>query len=235
MKRHPAIEAAVNYEVSLLDLQVRSERRAWRIAIVSTALLAATLVGLVMLLPLKRSEPFVVLANTNTGVATVARLADRLPLSASASEAVDRANLASFIRARESYDSGTLGDRDWNQVFAMADDDVASAYRAVHAPTNPSQPFRVYGISQAVRPRISTLQIAAEPINGYRKATLRFARQVVDKHSGTARDADHWIAEIEYRYRPDLPMDDRDRLLNPLGFRVRSYRVDRDFTAGGAS
>jgi type IV secretion system protein VirB8 len=64
---------------------------------------------------------------------------------------------------------------------------------------------------------------------------VRFARQVVDKHSGTARDADHWIAEIEYRYRPDLPMDDRDRLLNPLGFRVRSYRVDRDFTAGGAS
>ena len=39
---------------------------------------------------------------------------------------------------------------------------------------------------------------------------------------------------MEFTYNQDLRLNDEDRLLNPLGFRVMNYRVDNDFAPSPA-
>ena len=233
MIRIRAIRDAVDFETSLADLRLRSERRAWWIAGVSLFLLLCSGSALFFLVPLKERVPYLVMANAYTGQAVMSRLSDRLPATLASNEALDRANLSTFVRARESYDSSTLGDRDWNQVFAMASADVGAAYRLVHDSSSAAQPFKIYGTSSALRPELLTLQLDPTEIRGSRKATVRFIRRVVEKSTGVTRVLDRRIAQIEYRYVPGMELDDRNRLLNPLGFQVTAYRVDVDFSNGG--
>ena len=40
---------------------------------------------------------------------------------------------------------------------------------------------------------------------------------------------DNKIATIEFTYKPNLRMDDQNRIENPLGFQVTGYRVDNDY------
>lgn len=230
--RRSEFDDAIDFEVSLADVRRRSERRAWFLAMLFGVLLALSVVGYFVLLPLKQTVPFVVMADTHSGQATVARLAGSLPASLSSNEALDRANIANFVRARESYDASLLGDRDWGLVFSMAVPAVVSAYRRLHDPTNASQPYKVYGTQSSLRIRIVSLQMnpaAAAPSN--RTATVRFSRYLFDKAMGTERLIDHKIAQVEYRYDTALKLQDQDRLLNPLGFRVEAYRVDNDYAA----
>ena len=62
-------------------------------------------------------------------------------------------------------------------------------------------------------------------------ATVRFQRSVFDKSTGRSEPLDSKIATLEFSYNPDIKLDEQDRLLNPLGFRVTNYRVDNDYAA----
>ena len=62
-------------------------------------------------------------------------------------------------------------------------------------------------------------------------ATVRFQRSVYDKGRGASQALDSKIATMEFTYSPDLRLNEEDRLLNPLGFRVTNYRVDDDFAS----
>ena len=42
---------------------------------------------------------------------------------------------------------------------------------------------------------------------------------------------DSKIATLGFTYKPGLKMDEQDRIENPLGFQVTSYRVDNDYAA----
>jgi type IV secretion system protein VirB8 len=69
--------------------------------------------------------------------------------SITASEAVNRANIATFIRARESYDWNLIGQRDWGTVFTMAEPQVSSVYRSLYSTRNPTGLWQIYGKKQA--------------------------------------------------------------------------------------
>jgi type IV secretion system protein VirB8 len=58
---------------------------------------------------------------------------------------------------------------------------------------------------------------------------VRFQREVYDNASGATRPLDNRIATLEFAYKPELGMDEKDRIENPLGFQVTSYRVDNDY------
>ncbi|KRG72067.1 virB8 family protein [Pseudoxanthomonas dokdonensis] len=224
-----AVGKAVDYETSLASQARRSERLAWRVAaaaLVTTLLLAA---GYIVVMPLKEKVPFLVLADAYTGTATIARLREN---TVSASEAINRANVATFIRARESYDWTLIGTRDWNTVFTMAEPQVSASYRALYSSRNPNGPLQVYGKGRSIRIKILSLQLfGGDPAKGPSGATVRFQRNMFDKASGTSRFMDNKIATVEYSYKANLEMSEEDRLLNPLGFRVSGYRVDSDYSS----
>ncbi len=232
----PLIEStiykAVNFEVSLADMAKRSERRAWLVASASALLSAVLAIGYFYLLPLKEKVPYLVMADAYTGTSSVARLKeDADHQSITTNEAVNRSNIAHFLLARESYDIALMNLRDWTTVYTMSSPEVAAAYTGLHNARSPTSPFNVYGKAKAIRVRILSISLIGGSPGKTRPqgATVRFQRSLYDKTNGAAKPLDSNIATIEFTYKPNLKMDEKNRIENPLGFQVTTYRVDRDY------
>jgi type IV secretion system protein VirB8 len=226
-----ALARSIDFELTIADLARRSERRAWWVAGAAVLMSLVLLGGYFYLLPLKQKVPYLVMADAYTGTSTVARLAgDFTDGTITASEAINRSNVAHFILAREAYDYNLIRLRDWTTVYTMAAPDVAAAYSHLHAATNPDSPYNTYGKTHAIRVAILSIQLldggGAAPARG---ATVRFQRSVYDLISATSRPLDSRIATLAFTYKPNLGMSEKDRIENPLGFQVTSYRVDNDY------
>lgn len=227
-----AVAAGVDFEITIADLARRSERRAWGVAIASLCVTTILACGYVAVLPLKEKTPFLVLSDPYSGTSSLARLTDDLVnRQITANEAINRSNVAHFVLARESYDLALTNLRDWPTVLTMASPEVAQPYMALHAPNNESSPFRQHGKTAAIRVRILSIVLIGDQGRTPKGATVRFQRSVYDKSTGSTYPLDSKIATIAFAYKPNLRMDDRHRVENPLGFQVTSYRVDNDYGA----
>ena len=237
-KGTPQVEAAVaraaNFEITIAEMARRSERRAWVVAgaaIVMALILAG---GYFVFLPLKEKVPYLVMADAYTGTSTVARLTGNFgEHGITASEAINKSNIAHFVMARESYDYSQFGQRDWNTVHAMGTQFVTSGYAKLYAKTNPNNPQTLFGKNRSIRVKILSLQLhdPAETGGTPKAATVRFQRALYEKTTGTSTPLDSKIASLEFSYNANLKMDEPNRILNPLGFQVTSYRVDNDYAA----
>ena len=226
-----AITQGVSYELTLVERMRRSERRAWIVAACAVVMALFLAGGYLLFLPLKERVPYLVMADPYTGTATVARLVgDFHDRDVTTEEAINKSNVAQFVLAREAYDSGLVGQRNWRTTLSMAGSEVAPAYVALHSEGNPERPGRLYGSARAVRVRILSIVLIGSG-SGRRAtgATVRFQRSLYDKSRGRAEPLDNRIATLEFSYDPGLRLGEEDRLLNPLGFRVTNYRVDNDY------
>jgi type IV secretion system protein VirB8 len=226
-----SVAAAVNFEVTIADIAKRSERRAWLVAMASVIVSLILLGGYFYLLPLKEKVPYVVMADAYTGTSSVARLTDDFAhRKITTSEAINRSNVAHFVLARESYDWGTISQRDWPTVLTMAAPNVAAAYRNWLSQTNTEGPLTVYGKNQSIRIKILSIVLNGSGPNQTPKgATVRFQRMLFNNASGATQPLDNKIATMAFTYKPDLQMNDQYRVENPLGFQVTDYRVDDDY------
>lgn len=222
---------SINYEITIADLARRSERRAWRVAFGATAMSLILAAGYFYFLPLKEKIPFLVMADASTGTATIAQLrGDFSKNSITASEAINRSNVSHYVTARESYDLALLRLRDWKTVYTMSGPDVSAAYSALYAENNPSSPYHLYGKGKAIRVKVlSIVLIGGGKTVAPKGATVRFQRSLYEKQSGGTRYLDSKLATMEFAYKPNLGMKEEDRIENPLGFQVTSYRVDNDY------
>jgi len=226
-----AVAKSVDYEIAVGDLARRSERRAWWItsaAILMSLILAG---GYFYMLPLKEKVPYVVMADAYTGTSSIARLDQNfLDNRISSSEALNRSNIAHFVLARESYDVAMMNLRDWTTVLTMSAPQVAAGYTQLYSANNDASPYKVYGRNTAIRVKLlSTQLIGGGPNGAVKGATVRFQRSLYDKLTGVTRPMDSKIATLEFTYKPNLKMDEKYRIENPLGFQVTSYRVDNDY------
>lgn len=232
----PAVEKAVSqgvsFELTLADRSRRSEKRAWIVAWVAVIMSMLLAGGYMLVLPLKEKVPYLVMADPYTGTATVGKLVTFGQNDVTAQEAINKSNVAQFILSRESYDSGLVGNRNWRTTLSMAGPSVAPAYMALHNAVNPQRPYNLYGATKAVHVRILSIVLLGggqgQPPRG---ATVRFQRSVYDKATARSQPLDSKIATMEFTYDKSLRLQEQDRLLNPLGFRVTNYRVDNDFGA----
>lgn len=229
-----AIGSAINYELTHADMARRSERRAWRVAGASLLMSLALAAGYCCLLPLKEKVPFLVMADAYAGTATIARLTgDFRHQSITANEAINRSNVAQYVLARESYDFQLMGLRDWRLVFLMSDKAVALAQEARYAKNNPHSPVALYGKDKAIRVRIlSITPLGVLADGGFRGASVRIQRSLLDKRSGVSSYLDNRIVTMRFEYRGNLGLTEDERVLNPLGFWVTEYRVDSDHAHG---
>ena len=236
-KIEEAVNKAVNYEVTIADMARRSERRAWFVA--GAAILMALLLagGYYLMLPLKERTPFLVMADPYRGTATVAQLRGNFGKnSIVADESINKSNLAHYVIARESYDLDQRDIRDWTVIFTMSAQPVAADYRYLYSQNNPNNLVKTFGRTKAVRIEIITITLldstgnAQGPGTGGGDATVRFQRVLVDKLSGGTSLLDTRIANIRYNYNKDLALTEDQRIENPLGFQVTSYRVDTEMT-----
>lgn len=226
-----AVSRSVNFEITLSDMARRSERRAWLAAWAAILMSVILAGGYFFMLPLKEKVPYLVMADAYTGTSTVARLTEDFTNQRIAtSEAINRSNVAHFVLARESYDVAMMNLRDWTTVYTMSSAEVAAGYSNLHSNNNPESPYKLYGKGRAIRVKIlSIVFIGGRANTAPRGATVRLQRSLFDKATGSSRPLDSKIATLEFSYKANLKMDEEDRIENPLGFQVTSYRVDNDY------
>jgi type IV secretion system protein VirB8 len=230
-KLDEAVSRSVNFELTIADMARRGERRAWYVAFAATAMALILAGGYFYMLPLKQKVPYLVMADAYTGTATVARLdGDFAMRGITTREAVNRSNVAHFVLARESYDQALVNLRDWKTVQTMASGGVKAEYMAMFSSTNPDSWVKQYGPYQSIRIKLLSIQLVGGARGKTpRGATVRFQRSLFNKSNGATRTLDNKIATIEFTYKQNLEMDDQNRIENPLGFWVTSYRVDDDY------
>jgi type IV secretion system protein VirB8 len=175
--------------------------------------LAAVLV-IARLTPLKTVEPFVIQVDQKSGITQTVD-----PLTAkelTANEAVNNFYLVQYIRAREEYSTNDLV-RNYNIVRIMSESrNVYGEFMTEADPNNPSSNAARLG-------NTGTRTVKFKSIT-YLTPTQAQARLLIEEKSEGAYLQQHKIATIEFQYIK-LSLNPEERYINPLGFRVTSYRI----------
>ncbi|EHR71212.1 type IV secretory pathway, component VirB8 [Burkholderiales bacterium JOSHI_001] len=220
------------WEIDRALMLERSERRAWWVA---SAGLVLGLVGMAAVFvqgPLRRVVEIPIVVDRATGEATIQqRLAvETIPPL----EALDKHNLAAFVRAREGYNLAFL-QRDYDQVARMAVPGVFAEYSrqfegdaALHKRVAGSEEWRI----QIVGVRLSP--------SGRRgnqgDATVTYDKLLRQPDRNLPDVTTRHMASVVFQYQPKVLAKERDRLENPFGFVVTAYRSDPEINttlAGG--
>ncbi|TIL20453.1 MAG: type VI secretion protein [Mesorhizobium sp.] len=202
----------------------RSRTLAWLVSGAASVVAGLSLLTLVLILPLKQFEPYVIEVDKTTGYLEVARALK--PGDLSQNEAVTAANLVRYIRARETYDAREIKQNyDLAQLYSTgtASRDLTWAY----TPSNAQSLDKVYGRNVTISVDVKSVSLLNSTT-----ASLRFSTTTRRENSSMT---DNWVAVVKFRYTT-TPIKNEWRFDNPLGFQVIEYRRDQETapTAGSA-
>ena len=197
--------------------RIRASRdRAWIIAASASLLATLALVAVVLLAPLKRVELVPVVVDKSTGEAQVVQQLAQGTISDQ--EAVRKADLATYVIARESFDR-SLVNHYYTTVRARSTESVLKPYAAQLQAGTPESLYTKYaGAAREVEVRSVVLL-------GNSLGQVRFSATIT-KATATPERHD-FIASVSFQYVTDK-LSFAQRLRNPLGFVVTSYRVDQE-------
>ena len=195
----------------------RSLRLAWIIAGTAVAVAALEAVAIVVLTPLKTVQTVAMLVDRQTGYVQV--LDPAAPPKLEASQALTRSFLAQYVTARESFDRATVA-VNYRKVALWSTGQARTSYLTAMPSDGRDSPFNRYPAGAvAVATVKSVSQLTPDT------ALVRF--DVGIDGVGDRRPVQSWIAVIHFRYTA-AAMRFQDRLVNPLGFQVVSYRKDAE-------
>jgi type IV secretion system protein VirB8 len=193
----------------------RSKHLAWSIAAGACGLAVAAVCAVTALAPLKSVQPFVVRVDRTTGAVDVmGGLKGGAELTYE--EAVSKYFLGLYVRARESW-LAPAAEANFSQVSIMSTPDEQQRWGQDFAPSNRNSPQVLYGAGGQVEVAIRAISFVSPKV-----ANVRFHRVV---RQGPQIAESDWISTIAFAYTA-APMLEADRLRNPLGFQVISYRAD---------
>ncbi|QGG78955.1 virB8 family protein [Pseudomonas syringae] len=211
-----------DWEASRIEAIEKSERRAWKVAGAFGAGFVVTAIALMLLMPLKESVPYVIRVDNTTGVPDIVTAMDEKGVGYD--EAMDKYWLAQYVRAHETYDWYTL-QNDYNTVGLLSSQTVGAEYAAMFEGKNALD--KTYGSSVKALVHITSVVPTGEGTG-----TVRFTKttkRVDDPNSGATVK---YVATISYEYRNPSRLLESQRLINPFGFQVRTYRVDPELAGG---
>lgn len=196
----------------------RSRAIAWIIAGGSFLVALSLGIAISFLLPLKEPVPYVITVDKQSGYLEIAKPLNDKPLAKQ--QAITDYNLVQYVQLRESY-LNAIAPENYHKVQAMSKDIAAKEHKLLWDGGNPNNPSVIFGYDGQVDVSI----ISVTPLND-KTASVRFARRVT--HNGKISER-RYAAILIYEYS-NHPMTNQERLLNPLGFKVTSYRVTEEFT-----
>lgn len=218
MKHEEYFDHAAGWAVDAQMLAARSRRLAWTLGGVAVAIAALEAVALAMLVPLKSVQPITLLVDRQTGF--VQALDPVSPKRVLADDALTQSLLAQYVTAREGFDRATVS-ASYRKVALLSSGAARSTYLAQMPPSSPSSPFQRYAAGTSVSVQVKSVSRLERGT-----ALVRFDTQT-QRAGGLVDSAQPWVAIIRFRYT-DAPMSFEDRLVNPLGFQVLSYRRDAE-------
>jgi type IV secretion system protein VirB8 len=216
------INANLVWEVDRALMLERSERRAWWVAIAGLVLGLIGIAAVFAQGPLRRVIEIPIVVDRVTGEATIQqRLAvETIPPM----EALDKHNLANFVRAREGY-SWMFLQRDFDQVARMAVPAVFADYNRQFEGDAALQ--KKIGAAEDWRINVVGVRLAASGRAGNRgEATVTYDKVVRLTDRNLPEVTTRHVASVVFQYQPKVLAKERDRLENPFGFVVTAYRSD---------
>jgi len=228
------LRANQSWEIDHALLIERSERRAWAVAACGVLLALVGIAAVFVQGPLRRVVEIPIVVDRLTGETTIQqRLAvETIPPM----EALDKHNLATFVRAREGY-SWMFVQRDFDQVARMAVPAVFAPYSRQFEGDTALQKKLAAG--EEWRIRIVGVRLSASGRSGNRgEATVTYDKVVHLADRNLPDVTTRHVASVVYQYQPKVLAKERDRLENPFGFVVTAYRSDPEINTtptGGKS
>lgn len=217
-----AFGANRSWELDRALMLERSERRAWWAAIAGLVLGLIGIAAVFVQGPLRRVVEIPIVVDRVTGEATIQQRlgVETIPPL----EALDKHNLATFVRAREGY-SWMFLQRDFDQVARMAVPVVFADYNRQFEGDAALQ--KKIGASEDWRINIVGVQLAASGRRGNRgEATVTYDKVVHLAERNLPDVTTRHVASVIFQYQPKVLARERDRLENPFGFVVTAYRSD---------
>lgn len=218
----PYFEEAASWDADRVKQYRRSARFGWTVAGAGWVAVLFLSGALMLLMPLKRVEPFLIRVDDTTGVVDV------VPVyagHASLPEAVTRYFLTHYVMQCERFDYATA-ESDYEECGAFQTGEENAAWYAKWNPSNPSSPLNLYKDGTTVRVEVSSVSFLKRANGVSDLAQVRY-RTVAEPQGGGAKKDTDWIATIEYAYvKPST--DPKSRQWNPLGFKIVDFNTERE-------
>lgn len=210
------------WEHEIVRKAKRSKAFAWFITLIFASITILALGVLVMLVPLKSFEPYIVEVDRNTGYIEVKTGLTRTD-QITDQQAVTQANVVRYIRSREGYDPFAI-EENFGIAALLSTGKAASELQNQWSAANPDNPARRLGKNKAIAVDVKSVT--------FPNATTALVRFSTLEKSETDAIPRHYISVVRYRYT-DTPEKNEWRFENPLGFQVYDYRRDQETVTSG--
>jgi type IV secretion system protein VirB8 len=210
------------WEIDRALMQERSERRAWTVAAAGALLGLIGIAAVFVQGPLRRIVEIPIVVDRLTGETTVQQRlnVETIPPL----EALDKHNLATFVRSREGYSWMWL-QRDFDQVARMAVPAVFADYNRQYQGDGALQ--KKLGAAEEWRINVVGVRLLAAGRPGNRgEGTVTYDKLVRLTDRNLPEVTTRHVASVVFEYQPKVLAKERDRLENPFGFVVTAYRSD---------
>ncbi len=233
MKTDPELKSyfaeAASWDADHRSQAERTVRLALGVAGAGWITALALAAALMLLMPLKHVEPFVVRVDNTTGVVDV------VPVYAGRSalpEAVTRYLLTHYVTVCERFNFSTA-ESDYEECGAFQTAQRNQAWYALWNPTNPASPLNLYKDGTSVRAQVTSVSFFRRASGVGDLAQVRYVKAKRTAGSAT-EEATHWIATLQYAYA-DPSSDPRVRSFNPLGFKIVDFRPEPEVLSDPAA
>jgi type IV secretion system protein VirB8 len=224
MKSDAALETyldeAASWDADRVAMQRKSARQAWWVAGAGWICALTLGVAIMLLMPLKRVEPFVIRVDNTTG------LVDVVPVyvgNAPMPEAVTRYFLDHYVTVCERFNFSTA-ESDYQECGAFHTAQRNQAWYAAWNKTNPASPLNLYKDGTTIRAQVTSVSFFTRADGVTDLAQVRYFKG--KRQAGSAEEArSYWIASIRYSFASPST-DPEVRRWNPLGFKVVEFKPE---------
>ncbi len=208
-----------------LFFSLRQQRNNWaRIALGCVAGVLLSLVCLIVILPLNETRPYVIMVDKTTGEAE--KIVQVRPVSLDEPDAIVQAELVSYVVDRETYQTADNRVR-IPDVMERSSGQAAETLAMVWNSASSSYPPNVYGSDVTVRVVVKSISLTPTARRGgLDLARVRVSKIREEKGKQTAERS--YVATVGYEFLPQENAKLESVWKNPLGFTVKSYRIDAE-------
>jgi type IV secretion system protein VirB8 len=209
-------EKYMDWEMSLAVAESKSRRVAWIVASCACAVAVVQGIALAMLIPLHSVVPYVTQVDRVTGDSVILQTGTK---TVGTDEMVDKHWVQSFVIARNRYVFKLL-QADYDTVQLLSDGQTWNAYAAQFDGREAID--KKLGDTVEIIPSVLSISLSANGI-----ATVRLQKETRNGQSSESQ-IQRYVATLRYEYAPKALAKESERVSNPFGFKVISYKMDQE-------
>ncbi|WP_412497220.1 virB8 family protein [Vibrio fluvialis] len=211
------------FEEDRIALAKSDAKKAWRVSIAFGVIAAISIIALMLIMPLKETVPYLLMVDQDGNTSFAKPLSDAEQVSYG--EALDKYWVNVFLVARNGYEWETI-QNSYNTVKLMSEEKVFVPYDTYIR--GKESPELLFGENNSLRVVANNITFLPKTSEEFLIAQVQFSREVLNKNGlpDPLYKKTYWTATLTFDYLAEIKTE-ADRMLNPLAFRVTSYREDR--------